>query len=51
MVKYVILKGKPPRHKLEVNGKQIAQWNLERGVSLCQGKHSNYGKIKLFTKN
>lgn len=27
----VKLKGKPPRHKLEVNGKQIAQWNLERG--------------------
>ena len=27
----VVLKGKPPRHKLEINGKQVAQWNLERG--------------------
>lgn len=25
------IKGKPPRHKLEHNGKQVAQWNLERG--------------------
>ena len=43
----VQIKGKPPRHKLEHNGKQIAQWNLERGgFSLSKASINLLGKNK-----